>query len=49
MRDIPILVMAVTATPELTARARNAGAGGGLSYRLDPVRLVAAAGMVAAS
>ncbi|MBT0781846.1 response regulator [Paracoccus sp. pheM1] len=48
LRDIPILVMAVSATPQLKARARNAGAAGWLPYPLDPVRLVETVRMVAA-
>ncbi|KRW93215.1 response regulator [Paracoccus sp. PXZ] len=40
LRAIPILVMAVSATPELKTRARNAGAAGWLPHPLDPARLV---------
>jgi len=40
LRDIPILVMAISATPELKARARNAGAAGWLPYPVDTARLV---------
>ncbi|RQP05162.1 MAG: response regulator [Paracoccus sp. BP8] len=40
LRAIPILVMAVSAAPELKTRARNAGAAGWLPHPLDPARLV---------
>ncbi|MEG4645644.1 two-component system chemotaxis response regulator CheY [Paracoccus pantotrophus] len=48
LRDIPILVMAVSATPQLKARARHAGAAGWLPHPPDPARLVETVRTVAA-
>ncbi|WP_181900569.1 response regulator [Paracoccus thiocyanatus] len=49
LRDIPILVMAVSATPELKARARQAGAAGWLPQPFDHARLVETLRIVVAS